>query len=420
MGHRCTQIKRGSYRDAVRRLLAATPAVSDKAPNVETSADATKPPTKKRKRRWLGRGAVALLVIVFLLVCARLAMPWAVQSYVNRTIDQSPLYDGRIGDVDIHLWRGAYSIEDIRINKVTGNVPAPLFHAKRTDFAIEWDKLFDGALVGRVAFDQPQLNFVDGESDAEDQTGAGGPWLDIIEELFPFRINSAVVNDGQIRFLAAVTEPPVELAIDDLQASVENLTNIHDEVTPLVATVKATGLALGHAKIEYEMQMDPFSYRPTFQMALRLLGLDVTKTNDLTRAYGSFDFEDGWFDLVVELDAKEGQLDGYVKPLFRNLQVASGQDLREDNVLQVFWEALVGTAAGILENQPRDQVATLVELHGDLSNPDTSILEIIGNVLRNAFIRAYLPRLEGVAQNLNGLQFGPGSVVEPTAAGATP
>ena len=394
--------------------------MSDKDVTPETPHDATKTPPRKRKRRWFRRGGVLFLVIVFLLVCLRLAMPTAVAWYVNRTIDQNPLYDGRIGDVDIHLWRGAYSIEDIRLNKTTGNVPVPLFHAKKMDLAIEWDKLFNGKIVGRVAFDNPQLNFVDGESEGEDQTGAGGPWLDVIQELFPFKINAAVVKDGQIRFVAAVTDPPVELTLDDLQASVENLTNIHDEVTPLVATVKATGLAMNHAKVEYEMKIDPFSYKPTFQTAFRMIGLDVKKTNDLTRAYGSFDFEDGWFDLVVEMDVKEGQLDGYVKPLFRNLKIITGQDVKEDNPLQVFWEALIGAAAGVLKNQPRDQVATVVELHGDVSKPDMNILQIIGNVLRNAFIRAYMPRLQGVAEDVEGLHFGPGSIVDPPAEGAKP
>ncbi len=394
--------------------------MSEPDKNSDTPADAAKTGPPKRKRRRLRRIGTTFFVLFILLVCARLAMPWAVRRYVNRTIDQSPFYDGRIGGVTIHLWRGAYAIEDIRLNKVTGNVPAPLFHAKRLDLAIQWDALLKGKLVGRVAIEAPQLNFVDGESEGEDQTGAGGPWLDMIQDLFPFKINSAAVHNGSVHFRATVTDPPVDLSLDDLEASVENLTNIHEEVTPLVATVKATALALGHANLAYEMQIDPFSYKPTFQMGLRLIGLDVTQTNDLTRAYGSFDFEDGWFDLVVELDAKEGQLDGYVKPLFRNLKVITRQDMEEDNVLQVFWETLIGAAAEVLKNQRRDQVGTVVELHGDLSSPNTNVLEIIGNVLRNAFIRAYMPQLQGVAEDIGSLRFGPGSVTEPPAAGAGP
>jgi hypothetical protein len=145
----------------------------------------------------------------------------------------------------------------------------------------------------------------------------------------------------------------------------------------------------------------------------------VTKTNDIARAYGAFDFEDGWFDLVVELDAKEGRLDGYVKPLFRNLKVLGlNKDLQEDNVLQFFWETLIGTAAQILKNQPRDQVATVIPLRGDVTSPTSDILAMIGNVLRNAFIRAYLPRLQGVTEDLDGLEFGPASITDPVAVGS--
>jgi hypothetical protein len=63
---------------------------------------------------------------------------------VNRTIDQSPLYDGEIGDIDVHLWRGAYAIRDIRLDKTTGSVPVPLFACRRVDLAIQWDALLAG------------------------------------------------------------------------------------------------------------------------------------------------------------------------------------------------------------------------------------------------------------------------------------
>jgi hypothetical protein len=374
---------------------------------------------KKTARRWWRRGAGAFVVLVVLaLVAARVAAPTVLRWYVNRTIDQSPMYDGFIGDIDMHLWRGAYSIEDVRIVKTTGNVPVPLFSAQRVDLAIQWDAVLKRRLVGRIAMQRPELNFVDGEDESEDQTGAGGPWLEIVQDLFPFKINSLLVHDGRIHFRAFDAEPPVDVYLSKVEGSIENLTNIHDEITPLVATVRARAQAMDHARFEYEMKLDPFSYRPTFQLAVRLLGLDVTKLNALTRAYGAFDFERGWFDLVVELDSKEGQVQGYVKPLFRNLAVLSlDKDVKEDNVLAVFWEALVGITSEVLENQPRDQVATVIQLRGDMGSPDTDILEILGNVLRNAFVRAYLPRLRGVAEDIDGMQFSPGELTDPVSVG---
>ena len=377
---------------------------------------------RKRKRNWrrVGFGA---LVIALVLVAARAALEPVVEWYVNRTIDQHPLYEGEIGDVNIHLWRGAYSIHDIRLNKVTGNVPVPLFAAKQVDLRVQWEAILNGKVVGQIQMVQPELNFVDGESDSDDQTGgggtgAGGPWLEIVQDLFPFRINSLVINDGSIHFRAFGTDPPVDLYMSKLHATVENLTNIHDDVASLVATIKADALVMDHAKFTCEIKLDPASYRPTFQVAARLVGLDVTKVNDLARAYGQFDFEKGLFDLVVEVESTEGRLEGYVKPMFRNLAVLSfKRDVAEDNILEVFWEALVGVTTEVLENQPRNQFATRIPLSGDMSSPNFDILTVIGNVLRNAFIRAYLPRLEGEVEGIDGLRFGPGELTDPISVG---
>src|SRR6185295_3075424 len=205
-------------------------------------------------------------------------------------------------------------------------------------------------------------------------------------------------------------------------ASVDNLGNIRDESNPLISTVQATALLMDQAKFEYKMTLDPFSYRPTFHMAMRLMGLDVTKLNDLAVAYGKFDFEHGWFDLVIEADAKEGQLTGYAKPLFRNLQVLSlTEDLKEDNVLQFFWQALVGAATSLFKNHQRDQFGTLIPFSGDLSGATTAdLLATVGNVLRNAFIRAYLPRLESGQESIQGLKFEPPEISDPISVSDSP
>lgn len=346
-------------------------------------------------------------------------MPWFVRDYVNRTLDRNPLYSGKIGEVQIHLLRGAYSIKDISISKTTGNVPVPFFAARRVDFSIQWNAITHGRLVGRILMEQPELNFVDAPTEGETQTGADAPWLHVIRDLFPFKINRAIVKDGSIHFRLYQTEKPVDVYLSEVQATIDNLTNIRDETKPLVSTVQATALAMGHAKFEYKMSFDPFSYRPTFHMAARLMGLDVTKINDLALAYGKFDFKRGWFDFVIETDAQGGQLTGYAKPLFRNLKVFSlTQDLKEDNALEFFWQALVGALTSLLKNQSRDQFGTLIPFSGDLtSTTTTDILATVGNILRNAFVRAYLPRLESGQEGVDGLMFEPPEFTDPLSAG---
>src|SRR5437867_3731846 len=113
---------------------------SEKAPRPDDSpVPADRKAERRRKRRRRARTAAKMLVVLFVLLCgARLALPSVVRSYVVRTLDRSPLYDARIGDVHLHLWRGAYTIEDVRVAKTTGNVPVPFFSAAKLDFSIEW------------------------------------------------------------------------------------------------------------------------------------------------------------------------------------------------------------------------------------------------------------------------------------------
>src|ERR1051326_4458738 len=212
-----------------------------------------KPHSRWRKVGWFVLGLVVVACI------GRALMPWAVRDYVNRMLDRSPLYAGKIGSVQIHLWRGAYSIHDARISKTTGNVPVPFFSSPRVDFSVQWPALLHRKVVGRVLIEKPEINFVDEPEDSQKQTGAGGPWLEMISSLFPFKINSAVVTDGSIHFRTFSSQTPVDVYLSEVQASVDNLTNIRDELNPLVSTVQANGLAMGQARLEYKMALDPFS-----------------------------------------------------------------------------------------------------------------------------------------------------------------
>lgn len=349
----------------------------------------------RHRRRWLWWVAGTVLVVTVVLVGARIALPYWLESYVNRTIDQSPDYTGGIGSVDVHLWRGAYSIHDMKILKRTHRVQAPFFECPRLDFSLYWGALVHGQARGKIVMDQPRLNFVHGPTADESQTGADQPWLGIIEDLYPFRIDRTEVIDGDVHFVAIHKNPRVDVYLSEVNGTLENLTNVEDKTDPLIATIKARGRAMESGEFELSMALDPHSHLPTFDLAVQLIGMDVRKLNSLALAYGDFDFEEGEFDFVLELSARDGHVEGYAKPLFRHLRVLAFKDVIADNPFQLLWETLVGVVGEVFKNQERDQFGTRLTLVGELDNPQMSVLEIVGNVLRNAFVRAYLPRVEG-------------------------
>ena len=375
-------------------------------------------PTAKPKRGLINRlfrlSCWLVLVFVVAAVSVRPFLPRLVKWEVNRVLDKSKLYRGKIDDVDLHLWRGAYVIRGIRLVKTTGDVPVPLFSCKAMDLSVEWPALLKRKVVGRVRFQEPEVNFVDSPDPATAEDGSGGPWLEILNGLFPFDINSVNVDNASVHFRTYQKQIPVDVYLSQLNASVENLTNVDQSITPLLTTVKADGTAMDQAKFEMRMKVNPFSYKPSFTVGLRLIGLDITKVNDLAVAYGGFDVKHGLFDLVVDITADEGNLSGYVKPLFRGMKIFDPvQDIQSDNVLRVFWQAIVGGTSAIVTNYNRDQLGTIIPVSGVLQGPEIDFLSTFANLLRNAFIRAFLPRLEKQQQSVDGLQFGPGSLTDP-------
>jgi hypothetical protein len=67
---------------------------------------------------------------------------------------------------------------------------------------------------------------------------------------------------------------------------------------------------------------------------------------------------------------------------------------RDKNVLRKVYEGVVGGVSRMLQNRPRDEVATVVDVSGRLENPNTSVIETIVGLVQNAFFRAILPGFE--------------------------
>jgi hypothetical protein len=351
---------------------------------------------------WFGSGRqrkllITIGVIAIVLIGLRIALPFIVQHYVNNKLDVSPAYAGQVGDIDIALIRGAYSIDNIEIVKTDGDVPVPLFAAREVEFSLLWKALFHGAVVGEAEIYEPVINIVDSEDEANKQTGEDGKFVAIADDLFPLLIDQIQIHDGQLHFQNFDIEPPVDIYLTEVQAVARNLSNRQALTDSPVGHVELTALAMDNSELTVAAAVDTSRDEPTFDLNLKLLSLPLSNLDNFIQTYAPFDIEAGSIDLVTELAARDGMLEGYVKPIIYNLDVFKWrEDIEEDhdNPFRALWEGLVGAIAELLENQPRDQLATNIPLEGDLSNPDTSVLVAVINILRNAFVEAFQANLD--------------------------
>ena len=345
------------------------------------------------------RSIIAIIAIALLLVAGRIALPYAVQRYVNNVLRQIPGYRGQIGTVTMSLWRGAYQIRDLRLQKLSGNIPVPFFEAKTVDLMIEWRELFHGALVGQITVYQPKLNYVAGPTAAESQTTIDQSWQQQVTELFPLRINHFQVVDGEVHFHNFYSQPKVDLALDDIQAEASNLQNSRRHGENLFATVDITGHPLKEASLHVHLLVDPLAAKPTFTMNGELLAVPVAEFNNYLMAYCGFEVGGGQLDLYTEMIAVNGRVEGYVKPILQHtsVKVWSGHETKPS---QYVIEPLVALLSLIMKNWPHDQFATKIPVAGNFDDPQLNSWTAFINLLKNAWVEEVKPGIDGANLSL--------------------
>lgn len=351
----------------------------------------------RSKLLWL----VLILVVAVLVV--RAMLPIWVRDYVNRKLNEIEGYSGHVADVDIHLWRGAYSVHGIEIKKTGGGVPVPFFSAPTIDMSVEWKALFEGALVGEIHFEQPKINFVNGRSQATSQVGVDKPWMDKIGDLFPLKINRATVSGGEIHYRDFSRTPKVDVEMDQIRMVATNLTNSRKLSETLNAEVEIAGRPLRSGQFKANIDMDPYAAKPTFALELEADAIPLVKLNDFAKAYAAITFEEGTLRVATSMNSKQGRFTGFFEPVFDKMVIFDPSEDNE-NPIDFIWQGIVGGLTRIIRNQPKDRFGTKVPISGSFDDPAPAVLDTVFNVFRNAFVKAFEGKLSNNDIDLENLQ----------------
>jgi hypothetical protein len=343
---------------------------------------------KRKKRRFK-----IILTIVLLLVCIRLALPYVILHYANRNLAGLRTLYGHIDDIDISIYRGAYKIDHLYINKkdsITGE-QTDFFKTKMIDLSIEWEALFKGRLVGEIILEEPVVIFTRDKSEPKDIQKDSTDLKTILDNFMPLKINRLEVKQGKLKYADKTSKPPVDIEMNNTYILAQNLSSVVDS-SLLPSKVMASANVYG-GTLFFNMTLNALKKEPTFDLNLDLKNTQLSRLNNFFQAYANVDVNLGTFGLYTEVAAKEGKYAGYVKPLINDLDVLGKED-KEDTFWQKAREAVVGSAGYILTNSKKDQIATKVEFQGNFKSTDLDTWSAIIELLRNAFIRALQPSID--------------------------
>ena len=339
---------------------------------------------------------IVIGALIILFIGLRVALPHLVKEYVNHKLKRSGTYAGSVGEIQIQIWRGAYQIRNINIFKRDGKVRDPFFSAPFMDLSVQWVGLFHHRVVAKIYMQQPRINFIKGPTPEQSQTGEDTSWNQMLQSLVPFQLNEVEIYDGQIHYKDDYSNPKVDLYISRLGASATNLSNARQQALELPAGIRAHGKTIGDGTLDFHLQMNPMAPAPDYQLQVALTNVNLPALNSFLRAYGKFDVARGDFAMFTSVAATNKAYEGYIKVFFNNLDVFEWhKELHEHkSAVKIFWDAIVAGVSTVFRNLPKDQLAVKVPISGVYTNSSVDMTSTIGSLLRNAFVRALIPKYD--------------------------
>ena len=340
---------------------------------------------KSDKKIYRKRYLIPVIVIIVLLLL-RIALPSIVKNYVNKVLSDIPEYSGHVDDIEIGIFRGAYVIHGLILNKVDADSEVPFIKLPKTDISVQWNALLKGNIVGELVLTNPELTYTaEDQGGQEDSDSEVEDWTSALTDLVPISINRLELIDGRMAFVELTSEPSIDLDMHNINLVATNLRNVILNERELPSNVDGTAVSVGEGNVKLNGKMNLVKQIPDMDIAFALENADLTAFNSFTEHYAGVDFAEGEFNLYSEMAIADGFLTGYVKPLLKDSKLIS----ETDGPLRKVWEGFVGFFKTVLKNQKTDTFATKIPIEGDLNGLGPELLPSIFNIFKNGWIQAF-------------------------------
>ena len=350
-------------------------------------------PNKKRRGVKKKRYVIPIIIIAALIIF-RIMLPTIVKNYVNKVLADIPGYYGQVKDIDIALYRGAYVIQGLYLNKVNAKTQVPFLNFPQTDISIEWKSLFKGKIVSEIEMYKPEVTYIFEDQQQAATTGEGDAkeedWTKALTDIVPIDINHFEIINGKLGFVKLQEDPNIDLYMNQLNLTADNLRNVRQKGQSLPSPINATAVSIGQGNFKLDGGMNLLKEVPDMDINFSLEKVNATAINNLTNAYAGIDFKEGEIDVYGEMAIADGFLKGYIKPMLKHSKLIS----KEDSILETIWEGFVGLFKFILKNQGNDTLATRIPLEGNLNNIKAGIFPTIFNIFDNAWINAFKGQID--------------------------
>jgi hypothetical protein len=257
---------------------------------------------------------------------------------------------------------------------------------------VEWAPTIRTVDLDAVAIDGASFDYESGAGPTPQAKAVGDRISDVAKSSLNdpqvhYRVKQLIVRDGTLGVVNKVQNPPYRLEFSHANLELKNFSS-RAEDGPAQAQLEAA--FMGSGAMTGDMTFYPEGQSANFEGKIAIEHTPLKSLNDVLRARGNFDVAKGTFELYSEFRVRDGAIDGWVKPLFKNIEVLDSAQDKHKNVFHKMYEGLVGGVAKILQNK-QGKVATVTSLKGAVEDPKSNTVQVLGGLLTNAFVQAIMP-----------------------------
>lgn len=330
-----------------------------------------------------------IFIILVLLIGIRMVMPTAIKYYLNDYLaNKVESYTGHIGDFDLSLWRGAYQIEDFELKRKTSKGSIPFIDIPHADISVSWSALFKGKFQVNLDLSKPKVNFTDSKKKDQKQLGVEAKsetWKDLLDKLVPFTLESLKIASGEIHFQNSETKPPIDIYFNEINLEASNIHNSKKQEGALFSNYILKAKAQNQAKLSSDGKFNLLKDPIDFDMNLSLESLNLTQLNPFLKAYIPLDLTSGKFNYYMELASKDSKIKGYLKPMFKDMDVRAGAKEKDDSLKEFGLEIVSAVVNVVFQNLKNKSLATKIPIEGTLDNPKLGLWEAFKLAVSNGF-----------------------------------
>lgn len=332
----------------------------------------------------------AVLFLLGLLAVLRAAAPHWIRHRINHNPASASAYHWHVEDVDLHLLRGAYDLEDVTLRKE--GLPAPVFQAGKMTSTFRIKTLFRGPVTADAEAFRPRLNlFLD-----PDKRESKKPldWGKLLHRLTLFRLSGFSIHQGEVHIHDLSAKPGVELIAEEVDMQAENLYRGGEDSSEW-AGLTAKGLFMGSGRFTLETRLKPESGSPVFDFGFSLRHMDLKAMNRALQAYTGMAVEKGRLDLDAAAKASGGRYQGKVHSKLHDFALRRAPE-KEKGLVKAVKEKATRLAGNILEwkterNEAEGKPPPKLDFSGDFPAEVDNAWSMSEYLLKEAFRKGLKP-----------------------------